>query len=116
MDNVALAETTVDLYLQCLEAYRRRFNQEPKQEEHSLIFERAHHHYISNLIGQQKRGSPPRSQQPSARSYPPRQPPQSQPQQRAIMCDECNRQLTEKEVSYCKQNQMPFVCYHCSHG
>ena len=58
MDNKALAETYVELYISVCDSYEKRIGNQPTTEEANMIFEQTCKRIISDLIGKQRSGVP----------------------------------------------------------
>ena len=115
MNLQAIAETTMELYSHVRNAYAAKYGPDGPLEEIMLIFDRAHHHYITNLIEEGKHpktGSGRQTGQQEGRQAT-RQ--TSQKPRSNVECSGCGRALTVGEKKYCDDNGSEYLCYQCSH-
>jgi len=100
MDNKALAETYVELYIYVGDHYETKKGNQPTTDEQNMIFEQTCKRIISDRIGEQRGGVP--SQQKAK--------PKCDQQ-----CDSCGKDLTFGEIKYIKDTGSEQKCYRCSH-
>jgi len=100
MDNKALAETYVELYIYVGDHYEKKTSVQPITEATNMIFEQTCKRIISDRIGEQRGGVP--SQQKAK--------PKCDQQ-----CDSCGKDLTFGEIKYIKDTDGEHICYKCSH-
>jgi len=65
------------------------------------LYQRMDHHVISAQIEKQR----------SARSGS-----AGSGSSQAIKCTQCGKELTAKEIKYCKDQEMDYICYFCNTG
>ena len=112
----AVAETTVDLWDLVLEAYKKKHGSYLVQEISQILMDTATRIYITKLINQsrhkgqeeEKERTPGRPKVRAAARRP-------RADDVVVQCLECGRDLTAKEKRYCDENNLEYVCYHCSH-
>jgi len=115
MNLQAIAETTVELYGHVRFAYIAKYGPKNVEKEIMPIFERAHHHYLTNLINDikhPKTGGGGQLHQAAQRQGQR----QNQPKPKSgVYCSSCGRELTVGEKKYCNDNDFEYICYHCRH-
>lgn len=62
MDNKALAETYVELYRYIADSYEKQTSTQPTTDVANMIFEQTCKRIISDLIGKQRSGVPPKQE------------------------------------------------------
>ena len=115
MNLQAIAEATLELYSHVRNAYAAKYGPNGDLAEIMPLFERAHHHYLTNLINEVKHpktGDQRQTGQQGGR--------QTQRQNRpkpksGVYCSSCNRELTVGEKTFCDNNDSEYLCYQCSH-
>ncbi|MEA3222369.1 MAG: hypothetical protein U9P49_04290 [Thermodesulfobacteriota bacterium] len=115
MDLQAIAETTTTLYKHCRDDLVLKYGPNVTEETTLKIFERAHHHYLTNIINQAKQpkagGGRQTQQQPRRQGGH-----QNVPKPKSgVYCSGCGRELTIGEKAFCDNNQSDYMCYQCSH-
>ena len=115
MNLQAIAEVTLELYSHVRNAYAAKYGPNGDLAEIMPLFERAHHHYLTNLINEVKHpktgsGRQPRPQHGGQSSR------QNSPKPKSgVYCSSCSRELTVGEKQYCDDNDTEYMCYQCSH-
>ena len=115
MNLQAIGETTLELYNHISNAYAAKYGPDGPLEEIMLIFDRAHHHYITNLIEEGKHPKTGAQRQTGQQTQRQGQR-QNQPKPKSgVYCSSCSRELTVGEKKYCDDNDSEYICYQCSH-
>lgn len=100
MDNKALAETYVDIWIYIDKDFKNKTNEDYGETVVNMVFEQTCKRIISDLIGKQRQGVPTQQKQkPKSDTY----------------CDLCGKALTVGELKYIEDTDSGRICYKCSH-
>lgn len=100
MDNKALAETYVDLWIYIDVKVRNKRQEEYETIITNMVFEQTCKRIISDLIGKQRQGVPTQKE--------------SKPKS-GQQCSRCDNILTPGELKYINDTGSEPICYKCSH-
>jgi len=98
MTTMETAEEIVTIMECCSAAYQKRKGEKPSEEILVMLTTRCHSQLISNTIQESRTGKKTSTYESTSI---------------AGKCEECGRNLTDKEKQWILDHNAEYICYHC---